>query len=209
VRPFLPFMLFAAGLIVAARPAPVSAKGYPEPSIYPISWELDFKHGDPKRVVVGTTPYWYVTYTVTNNSGAEQNFIPDFQMLTNDGKVVKSDRNIPIEAFDKIKSREGARLLQPASQIGGPLRQGPDQAKDGVAIWQEPTARMGSFKIFVGGLSGEYAILKDDQGQPVMDADKLPVMLHKTFEVDYSIYGDEFYPGRDDVHELKHSWIMR
>jgi len=206
MRHFLALMLSAAVLTFVVTSAFAKT---PEPSIYPISWQLDFKHGSPKRVVVGTDAYWYLTYTVTNNTGDEQIFRPDFQMLNKEGKVLKSDRAIPSEVFDKIKGVEGNRLLQPISKLAGPLRQGVDQAKDGVAIWPEVTPRMGSFKIFVGGLSGEYVILNDDDGKPVMGPDNIPVMLRKTIEIDYQIYGDEFYPGRDDVHQLAEKWIMR
>lgn len=201
--------LIALAVLLGGIPSVVSAKGYPEPSVYPISWELTFKHKTPQRIVVGTTPYWYVTYTVTNNTNQEQVFRPDFEMLTNDGKVIKSDHNIPEAVFDRIKQTVGDRFLQPESEIAGTIHVGPDQAKDGVAIWQEPQPRMGHFKIFVGGLSGEFVILKDDQGKPLTDSDKNPIIVRKTLELDYAVYGDEFYPGRDQVHELGHKWVMR
>jgi len=136
MRQSLALILVAA--LAGSITAPTFAKT-PQPSIYPISWQLDFKHGSPKRVVVGTDAYWYLTYTVTNNTGDEQVFRPDFEMLNKEGKVLKSDRAIPAEVFDKIKSVEGNRLLQPLSKVAGALRQGVDQAKDGVAIWPEVT----------------------------------------------------------------------
>ncbi|HXE53084.1 MAG TPA: hypothetical protein VN541_08720 [Tepidisphaeraceae bacterium] len=193
----------------AAFVSPAHAKKYPEPSIYPIAWQLDFKHSEPKRVVVGTTPYWYMTYTVTNNTGQEQVWRPNFVMLTNDGKNIPSDRDIPIEVFDQIKASENNRFLQPAALVAGPLRQGPDQAKDGVAIWKEPNPRMGEFKIFVGSLSGEFVILKDDKDKPVEGPDKLPVILRKTLELDYAVYGDQYYPARHEVHATGEKWVMR
>lgn len=195
-------------VVVLTVAASVSAK-VPEPSLYPISWEIDFKHSIPKRVVVDSAAYWYLTYTVTNNTGQEQTWRPDFQMMTDDGKMVKSDHGIGVEVFDKIKATESNRFLQPAVQVAGPLRQGPDQAKDGVAIWKETTPRMGSFKIFVQGLSGEKVPLTDDDGKGMKDADGLPVFLRKTLELDYQIYGDEFYPDRHAVNELGHKWVMR
>jgi hypothetical protein len=199
-------------LVVLALAGVVMAK-VPEPRLYPgngrFDFELDFKHGMPKRVVVGTDAYWYLTYTVTNNTQYEQTFRPDFQMLDADGKVIKSDHDIPPEVFIKIKAVEGNRLLQPLSEVAGVLHRGADQAKDGVAVWPEPMARMASFKIFVGGLSGEYVILKDDDDKPMTGPDGNPIMLRKTLELDYQIYGDEVYPGRDEVHEKGQKWIMR
>src|SRR5437588_12379146 len=79
---------------------------YPKPSPYPISWELKFDHDMPQRIVVkapgvaAPQAYWYLTYTVTNNTGQEQTFLPFFEMLTNDGKVIRSDNKIPAVVFN-------------------------------------------------------------------------------------------------------------
>lgn len=202
-------LLVLAGLL-GLVPRPSQAKQYPEPSIYPISWELTFKHKQPRRVVVGTTPYWYMTYTVINKTGEEQIFRPDFEMVSAEGKAIRSDRGIPAEVFQRIKHSEGNRFLQPASEIAGTIHVGEDQAKDGVAIWKEPEARMGTFQIFVGGLSGEFVILKDDQGKPMTEPDgKTPVIVRKTLELDYAVYGDEFNSAHSDVHEIGSKWVMR
>lgn len=204
------FSLLLLAALVGASPRPAHAKQYPEPSVYPISWELTFKHKQPRRVVVGTTPYWYMTYTVINKTGQEQVFRPDFEMVTSEGKRIKSDRGIPAEVFDRIKNAEGNRFLMPATEVAGTIHVGEDQAKDGVAIWKEPQARMGSFNIFVGGLSGEFVILKDDQGKPLTEPDdKTPIIVRKTLQVDFAVYGDEFYPGRNEVHETGTKWVMR
>lgn len=203
-----PCLILLAAL-VGTIPAAVHAKQYPEPSIYPISWELTFKHKQPRRIVVGTTAYWYLPYTVINKTGQEQVFRPEFEMVTNEGKRILSDHDIPAEVFQKIKNVEGNRFLQPATEVAGTIHVGEDQAKDGVAIWKEPEARMGSFTIFVGGLSGEFVILKDDQGKPLTDADNKPVILRKTLKLDYAVYGDEFYRDRDNVHETGSRWVMR
>jgi hypothetical protein len=202
-------LIAAAAAIIVADPAFAPAAKAPEPSIYPIAWQLDFKHGTPKRVVVGNTPYWYLTYTVTNNTGQEQDWRPMFTMMTNEGKLIPSDHDIDPAVFTKIKATEGDRFLQPRLQVVGPLHQGPDQAKDSVAIWKEPEARMGSFKIFVGGLSGEFVILKDDNGNEEKGPDGLPMILHKTLELDYQVLGDELNPQRHELQELGQKWIMR
>jgi len=64
---FLVFSICAAFAVCTAR------ADYPKPSPYPISWELNFEHSKPKRIVVDVPgqsapkAYWYMTYTVTNN----------------------------------------------------------------------------------------------------------------------------------------------
>src|SRR5690348_9726793 len=101
-------VVFGAVLLVAGRSARAD---YPKPSPYPISWELTFQHDKPQRIVVDTADgpakaYWYMTYTVTNNSGQERTYLPAFELVTKEGKVVRSDRLIPATVFDAIKKRE-------------------------------------------------------------------------------------------------------
>lgn len=209
--------LLAACLLFAMGGSVARAGKHPEPSLYPLpnAWYLSFKYGTPKRIVVDApglnvpTAFWYLTYTVTNNTGHEIDFLPVFEMLNEDGKVRRSDDNIPIGVFNAIKKTEGDDLLVRAAQIAGPLHQGEDQAKDGVAIWEEPTPRMGHFTIFVGGLSDEFVLATDNDGKPINGADGKQIVLRKTLQLDYVIYGDEVKPELDEVHFLGEKWIMR
>jgi len=188
---------------------------FPKPSPYLISWQLKFEHETPRRVVVDVpglsapVAYWYMTYTVTNNTDQERTFLPIFEMVTNDGNVIRSDKNIPKVVFDAIKKREKKPLLEPWTKVGGELLLGEDQAKDGVAIWEEPMPRMGKFNIFIGGLSGEHVQMKDDAGTVMKDKDGNPLILRKTLELQYHIRGDEVYPGEDDVDKEPEEWVMR
>lgn len=208
----LSFVLAAFGL---GSGNPLLAKKFPEPSIYPLSWELKFKHAIPKRIVVdvpgsGPTAYWYMTYTITNLSDSEQTFLPHFEMVSNEGKIITSDQAIPLNVFEAIKSAQGNQFLEPSRKISGTIHIGEDQAKDGVAIWEEPEARMGDFQIFAGGLSGEYIELTDDDKKPVLDKDGRQVILRKQLQLNYSIFGDEVKPGQgDEVHAKPEKWVMR
>lgn len=193
--------LGTAGLVNAAV-AP-----FPKPSIYPISWELKFTHGIPQRIVVNVPgkaepqAYWYLPYTVENDGKQEQMFLPDFQMLLEDGRVIRSDDNIPPAVFDAIKKRQNDPLLESSLQIAGIIRVGEDEAKDGVAIWREPTPRLGHFTIFVQGLSGEATTVQGPHGKPII--------LRKTLELNYIFRGDQFYPGESKVEQNAQRWIMR
>ena len=216
----LPICLLFAGAVSIGSVAMVShtfaaEESYPTPSLYPISWELQFEHSIPKRIVVETpgssTPaaFWYMTYTVTNKSEKEQTFLPFFQMLTRRGEVIRSDNNISQKVFDRIKQREGDKFLESFTKIGGELRLGEDEAKDGVAIWKEPDRRMGNFSIFVGGLSGEAVQMKDDKGEAIKGDDGQPIILRKTLQLNYLIRGDEVLPGQDDVNQKSEDSVMR
>ncbi len=191
-----------------ARAQSAQETGYPKPALVPNSWELNFSHGQLQRIVVEipgmTNPraYWYITYTVTNKTDREQIFLPVFEMLTADGRVVRSDNSIPGPVFDKIKQREKKTFLEPFYKTAGTLLVGDEQAKDGVAIWPEVQSRMGYFSLFIEGLSGETAEVK---------AGDKTFILRKTLQLNYHVRGDEVRPGDDAVNaaDTAEQWIMR
>lgn len=196
-----------AWLCPLAHVASADDHRYPRPALYPESWQLDFEAAIPQRIVVevpgrGPQAYWYLTYTVTNRTDREQLFMPVFELLTHDGNVYRSDRGVPAVVFDRIKQREKKPLLEPFHQIAGTLLVGEDQARDGVAIWQEPPGRMGAFSIFVEGLSGETATVKLGERD---------VILRKQLQLNFHIRGDEFFRGEDDVNPADdaETWVMR
>jgi hypothetical protein len=214
-RPLQRILLSVAALVCLGG----AIYGYPRPSPYPIAWELNFEHSAPKRVVVTTRDtgtaqaFWYVTYTVTNLSKDEQKFLPVFELLSDDGKVIRSDADIPEVVLQTIRIREKAPDLRSVTQMAGIIRVGEDQAKEGVAVWREPDPRMGLFTIYVTGLSGEAVILKDDKGNTVEkqtpDGKKQPVVLWKTLQIRYHMVGDEKFPGNDVTELVDEQWIMR
>ncbi len=214
----------AAALLPVATPRPAAAApDYPVPSPYLIAWQLDYKHGLPTRIAVdvpgAATPqgYWYMTYTVTNNTDKEQRFYPELDLMTDDGKLHMADRNIPQRAFDEIKGAERNPRLESFLTLNGPVRLGPAEARDGVAIWPETNLRMDHFSVFVAGLSGEAVTLKkgsDGKMVKATAADQLQgpaglVVLRKTLQLNFFIRGDEVFPGEDQVNVDNEEWVMR
>jgi hypothetical protein len=205
-------LLPSAGLVLAlaltlTQSLPARADdAYPQPSPYPVSWELTFDHAKPRRIVVqapgddAPIAYWYVTYHVVNNTDKDRiPFFPLFDMMTNDGQTIRSDNNIKPAVFDAIKEREHIKYLQSAVEIGGPLLQGEDQSKDGVAIWPEPNPKMGTFVIFATGFWGESKTVK------VGDKD---VVLHKTLQLTYHLAADADSNGTA-LQEQESRYVMR
>ena len=138
---FLPLL---AGIVCLLGIVLPSRADYPQPSPYPISWELTLTHSKPRRIVVqapgDTSPqaYWYVTYHVVNDSDTDKvPFYPSFDLVTEAGNVIRSDNNIKPAVFDAVKAR-AIKFLQTSLDIAGDLRHGEDESKDGVAIWREP-----------------------------------------------------------------------
>jgi len=199
----------ALALIAGLSLPPRVATAFPKPATAPVSWELNFTHSKPKRITVGGDAYWYMTYGVVNNTDEERHFLPSFELVTENGDVLRSDRRIPFNVFQAIKTREKNRFLEHYTAVGGPLRLGEDEAKEGVAIWKEPNPEMGRFSIFVTGLSGEHVIMKDADGKDRKDAEGRPLILRKTLQLNYLIRGDEVYPGEDEVNVNAEEWVMR
>jgi len=200
------FLALAGLSLVAAAALPLRAD-YPQPSPYPISWELTSDFSAPKRIVVqgpgdvNPNAYWYITYHVSNNTDQDTVlFYPNFQMLMEDGQIIHSDIGVAPAVFDAIKKKEGLKFLQSDDLIGGDLRQGEDQSKDGVAIWPEPRLRMGTFTIFIAGYWGEAA---------TVTINGKDITLHKTEQITYSSDSDEQHPGGGDLIEKSRQFVMR
>jgi hypothetical protein len=235
VRRAVRALLLAAAVVVpvsgiassaaAADPTPVLK--YPEPSPFPISWELKFKHTAPKRIVVQlanqkyATAYWYITYTAINRGDKEAPFEPEFDLLAENGKTYRGNLAIPDVVFQEIRKREGNNLLELPRKVIGTINPGEDQAKDSIAVWQEPARKMGTFSIFVAGLSGESLTMKKvaDQYVPVdpkLAADQLKgvkeedrLLLRKQLQLTYEVIGDEGNVGKDPIFKRNEIWVMR
>ena len=200
----------AVGADVAATTpaAPVSAitpRDPREPSRVPVSWELNFKHGTLERIILNVDgkdqTFWYMRYTVTNNSGRDVLFTPNFQIVAETGTVIDGYKDAPDGAFEKIKKLYGNPLLLSPINIDGKLLQGDDNAKDAVAIFPalDPNAR--NFKVFVMCLSGETSQVSN----PLTGK---PVILQKTLELDYNIPGQAI--GIDPKPNLTlTTWVMK
>jgi hypothetical protein len=239
-------LVFCIGCVVALAgtlPAAVPPAG---PN--PLTWQFTFDYSIPKRLVI--TPrgadkaqaYWYVTYTISNRGRQAEQFNPIFEMVTDDGLVIRSDdkryemvdgqvrevkrtlvtrgakneitERIPQDVLTTIRDREKNPSLQSVNQISGPLRAGPDEARQGVAIFPEPKPRMGQFSIFVAGLSGDLIDLKKVGTDYVeRKKDEMPasddVILRRTYQIRCQVLGDDKYPGEHRLERVGEGWVYR
>jgi len=219
-------------------PAVVSAVASPAPNLFapaaqPITWEFDFAFLDPQRIEVQlpgeaeTTTYWYMVYTVTNNTGRTRHFLPRFQIVTEDLDVYDTDMGISPLVFDAIRERHKLThkyLVSPTAAIG-PLRTGPDYARESVAVWREIDLTQNSFRVYVAGLSGEIRFIPNPAYDPeapetvsvigpagythdiVVNPKRFT--LRKTLEIRYTLPGSPAarpasVPERGEIR-----WIMR
>ena len=207
-RPLLA-SLMAMALMTAAGAALVNtqpaAHAAPQPSAVPISWELNIKHGPIERLQLTTggkpKTYWYMRYTVVNNTGKDILFTPDFQLMTDTGQVQEAYKDVPKDVIGKIKELYNNSLLQSPTNIVGKLLQGEDNAKDGVIVFGDVDVDARDFKVFIAGLSGETAEVKN----PITGK---AVVLQKTLVLDYVVPGQAI--GIDPQPQYKGaSWVMK
>jgi hypothetical protein len=206
MRRLISLSLLAAALVGAgALSFAPRAQAYPQPSIVPVSWELNFRHGDLQRLMASVNgkqqTFWYMRYTVINNSNQDVLFTPDFQLSTDTGQVQPAFKDVPASVINQIKSLYKNEQLLGPTEILGKLLQGEDNAKDGVIIFTniDPNAR--EYQIFIAGLSGETAQVDN----PVTHQ---PAVLQKTLILDYVVPGQAI--GIQPQPKLKAvKWVMK
>jgi hypothetical protein len=205
----------------------------PVPSVVPKSWQLNFDFVDPQSITlklpgqVKPQTFWYILYTVTNNTGQDVQFFPQFEVLTNTMQVLPGDPGINPAVFEAIKQRHRPTfplLMEPVKALG-PLLQGPDNARSSVVIWPQFDIKANRFTVYVAGLSGESILLPNPnykRGQPEYEQKKLAdgseikvsvnpkfFTLRKTLAIRYILPGDEQTRASARAGLLDKEWIMR
>ncbi len=196
----LTLVVAAATAVVAFGPSP-RAQAHPEPSMVAVSWELEFKSEAPERIIIDGKPFWYMRYTVTNNTGKDVLFVPQFQLISDTGQVVDGNRGLKRTVYDKIKALYGGGFMQSPFEVLGPILQGADNAKDSVAIFGDVDADTRNIRITISGLSGETAEVIDPLTSKT-------VVLHKTLVLEYKLPGEQI--GIEPQPMLKSKrWVMK
>ncbi len=197
------------------------AMGIPKPSPVPVDWELDFKFQDLKRITIsvkGHKPqtYWYMIYTVTNNTGRDVVFHPEFTLVTNRLQELKSMVNVDPEVFTRIQCEYKATYpwLEHPSKVIGKLLQGKDNARDSVAIWPDFDPKASGVDVFVGGLAGEIMAVPNPAYKPgKSNPEKVPpqFVLRKTLQIRYVLPNDPANRNRTSPSRSNQAleWVMR
>jgi len=183
------------------------AQAYPEPRIVTDSWQLEFDYDMPRVINVVTEAgqpartFWYMPYTVTNDTGADQMFIPDIRVLTNAGDIIQAGRNVPPIVFEAIKAEQRNVLLVSPIEVIGRLLQGEDNAKDTVAIWAAPEHDIDAATMLIKGLSGETTVVR----HPETGED---IVLRKTLKLDFATPGGN-NPAARPIKLVDTDWVMQ
>jgi hypothetical protein len=182
-------------------------------------WTLDITYDNPLPIVAlgpsgENEVYWYMIYTITNNTGADHECVPTFLLFSDTGALVRA--GVYPLVFDAIKKERSAKykFLENAVQMVGvqnrKYRQGADNAHTGVAIFPPMDRATNKFSVFVEGLSGEY-IEKPEQPQKVdpTTVEAKVLRLHKTLALSYNLPGDKWWKNLDQPVFVSKKWTWR
>lgn len=180
---------------------------FPEPSIVPKAWQYDLTYDAPRPIAVYGLGgrirwFWYITYKVVNNTGDEQLFVPEVTIATDQGAIFPAGRDVPAAAFNAIMAHVENPLLENPAEIIGRILQGPDHAKEGVAIWPATVEDVDEITVFFSGLSGETQAIE----HPLT---RERVVLRKTLMVVYELPGTTRNIQDQPVVLRSNQWVMR
>ena len=167
-------------------------------------WSFDFKPRALQLYVDSATGegYWCLTYTVTNLTGTDRQWMPKVEMLDDQGRIHSAGRSVAPSITKAVKELLGNPLLEDQFQVIGPLRHGRDNAKDGLLIWSAEPCDSTELTIFVRGLSGETETVQD----PIT---KAPVILYKTARLEYRVPGNVKEKPMAQIAVESRDWVFR
>ena len=183
---FLGLSLSMAGSMVGMVASTASATAEPVATSGQVDvWTLDFKPG-PLRLYVDPIDgrhYHYFTYQVVNRTADDRMFAPRAELFTDKGEILRSGDGVPSEVSRRLMGLLAQPLMENENQIIGDLRQGKENARDGIVIWKATDLDSNEMTIFVTGLSNAFERVK----HPLTQED---VVLRKTLRLDYVTPGN-------------------
>lgn len=183
----------------------------PEPDPVPRRWQLDVTMG-PLRTTTLTLAdgsvkaFAYLTYKVTNNTGQDLLFAPSFEMSTDEGSLSRAGRDVPAEATRTILTSLQNPFLQDQIGVVGPLLQGEENAREGLAVWALPDVTVADLTVYAAGLSGETRPLevKDPSTGEITR-----VLLRKTLMTTYTASGEIAPASGAEIARTGQRWVLR
>ena len=186
------------------KSAATPSAGSSSPGAGSAMWSFDFKPRALQLYVDAATGegYWCLTYTVTNLTGTDRQWMPKVEMLDDQGRIHSAGRSVSPSITKAVKELLGNPLLEDQFQVIGPLRHGRDNAKDGLLIWSAEPCDATELTVFVRGLSGETETVED----PIT---KSPVVLYKTARLEYRVPGDVKHKPMAQIPVETRDWVFR
>lgn len=200
-----------AVLLVVVGVVAVTIARPPEPNPIPVRWQLDLDVG-PLRVASVETPgqgptlYFYMTYTVTNNTDEDILLAPSFELSTETGTDVVAGQGVPASVTRELLNRLDNPLLSDQVNMIGVLRRGEAHARSGLVVWPVRDAVADEARVYMAGFSGEtnrIRLIDRESGTP------RDVVLRKTLMAVHEMPGHIAAMGGEPITRSMTRWIMR
>lgn len=193
----------------SAMPAPVSS-----------SWQLDVTFSDPQRIEV-TLPgeseprtFWYLLYTVVNNTGRDVGFFPSVSIVTDTLTTVQAGDNVHPSVYDAIKARHEKEhpFFAPPAKVTGTLLQGSSNSRTTAAVFASLDPAADEFTVFASGFSGEIRRVPNPSYDPKRgNSEENPqsFILRRTLAIVYRLPGDQDSRKLAIPVRQRREWVMR
>lgn len=198
--------LLGACVLATSLAGPMAALA-PEPEPVPRRWQLEIEPGELRMTTItldklGPRRFYSMTYKVINNSGQDLLFAPAFDLADGKGEVIRSGRDVPAAVTSQLLQDARNPYIQDQIGIIGEIRQGQENAKDGLIVWPANSLAPAEITIYVGGLSGETATVASPDG-------KSKFVLRKTLKLDFVAPGDLSTQANSAFTLQAKAWVMR
>jgi len=197
-------------LAMAPLTAPLMAlTAAPEPSPVPVAWEFRFERGPLRLAWVEhndtRTPYFYLTFKVTNYSGQDLLLAPDVTLVTDGHDTLHSGQGVPPAVTAEILRRLDNPLIESKIDIVSTVLEGAEHARQGVVIWPARDLDADEINIFFSGLSGEFEtyVVGRDTSDPAR------YTLRKSLMLRYATPGEYADQGARPFELIEQRWVMR
>lgn len=183
----------------------------PEPDPVPRRWQLDFTPGALRTVTLtmgdGTVrSFAYMTYKVVNNTGQDLLFAPSLEMSTDEGSLIRAGREVPADATRRILDSLQNPFLQDQISVVGPLLQGEENAREGLAVWLLPDVSVAEMTVYIAGLSGETRAIETKDSKT---GETNRTLLRKTMMIKYFGPGEVDPASGNEIYRADDRWILR
>ena len=208
-RPVRPLIAACLSAMMLLGIAPSVSHAAPEPAPVPTQWEFTFEPGPLRLAWVEEkgrmSPYFYLTYRITNHWGGVKLFAPDVALMTDNANVLRSGRGVSAAVTEEIMRRLDNPLLESQIDIVSNVLEGPEHARDGVVIWPAQDLQADEVTVFFAGLSGEFQsyVVGRDTSNPQR------YTLRKTMMMRYATPGEFAQQGSRPFELIEQRWVMR
>ena len=195
-----------AGVAGAIMNAPM-AHAAPEPDAIPTKWQLDIEPGLLRLASVdgpveGNMFFYYLTFKVTNNTGADQLLAPKFEIATDEGEILRSDRGVAPVVTETLLARLRNPYLEDQIGIQGRILEGQENAREGLIVWPCNDLSPDEVTVYAEGFSGESkSVIAPDTGRVFV--------LRKTLMLRHAVPGNLNPRSDAPIERTDTRWVMR